>query len=226
MSREPDRQDKDERKSPYGIRADVPDSPATEIPPRTLQEEAEGEEKTDILMEIIDWVKYILVAVILGLLITNFVAQRNEVVGPSMMPSLMDGDQLIVQKVTRHFGGLSRADIITIDGAGLSPARPEEDLVKLIVAVGGEHIEIREYMHVYIDGELLEESYLSAGAETSARPFGDYNDIVVPEGQIYVLGDNRSNSTDSRNFGPIPVETVHGEVWIRIYPFERFGIVD
>ena len=226
MSREPDRQDSHERKSPYGIRAEIPESPDLEIPERELKEEEAGERSGDLLLEILDWAKYILVAVVLGLIITNFVAQRNEVVGSSMLPSLADGDQLIVEKVSRHFGGLSRGDIVTIDGAGLSPSRPEEDLVKRIVAVGGEHVEIRDDMHVYIDGMALEEDYLAAGTVTTQRPFGEYNDLIVPEGYIYVLGDNRSHSADSREFGPIPIEAIHGEVWIRIYPFDRLGSVD
>ena len=220
MSREPDRRD------PYDVRAKIPEAPELDLPEHELRREQEEAASPSLLMEIIDWAKYILVAVVLGLLITNFIAQRNEVVGQSMLPNLEHGDQLIVEKITRHFGGLERGDIITIDGGGLSPPRPNEDLVKRIIAFGGEHVEIREDGQVYIDGTVYDEPYLANGTETHPRIFGYYNDLVVPEDHVFVLGDNRGASADSREFGTVPIDAIHGEVWIRIYPFDRFGRVD
>lgn len=210
----------------YDVRAGIPDSPRRRLAPEELERESEEEKPQNLMAEIIDWVKYILVAIVLGLLITNFVAQRNEVVGESMLPTLQNEDQLIVEKISKHITGLEPGDVVTISGAKLDPPRPHEDLVKRIVAMAGQHVEIRDDMTIYIDGELLEEPYLAPGTVTAPRLYGAYNDVIVPEGHVYVLGDNRAHSADSREFGPVPVEAIHGKVWVRIYPFDRFGLVD
>lgn len=180
--------------------------------------------KVNICLEILDWVKYILGAILIGFLLTNYVIQRNEVVGSSMYPTLVDKDQLWVEKITPVLGQLSRGDIITfsLHAPELGPVG-DEDLVKRIIALPGDHLELTEE-GVYINDELQDETYLLAGMVTYLSDNPEYNDIVLADDMYFVMGDNRVNSRDSRSFGPVSKSDIIGEVWIRIYPFERFGL--
>lgn len=96
--------------------------------------------------------------------------------------------------------------------------------IKRIIGVAGDHIEIKDNK-VYLNGEELEETYLDEGVVTNMGSYGVYSDIVVPEGYVFVMGDNREHSTDSRCFGCIPVSKIEGKVWIRFWPFSKFGKV-
>ena len=96
--------------------------------------------------------------------------------------------------------------------------------IKRIIAVEGDHIEIKDGK-VYLNEEELIEEYLDEGVETNMGIYGVYSDIVVPKGYVFVMGDNRDHSTDSRCFGCVPVEKIEGKVWIRFWPFSKFGTV-
>ena len=96
--------------------------------------------------------------------------------------------------------------------------------IKRVIGVAGDHIEIRDGK-VYLNGQKLEEDYLDEGVTTNMGQYGVFSDIVVPEGYVFVMGDNRDHSTDSRAFGCIPVEKIEGKVWIRFWPFSKFGTV-
>ena len=100
----------------------------------------------------------------------------------------------------------------------------KESYIKRVIALPGEHVKI-ENGKVYINGEELKEDYLTDDVVTEAEN-GAYTDIVVPENCIFVLGDNRKNSTDSRRFGCIPLNRVESKVWIRFWPFNLFGKVE
>ncbi len=97
--------------------------------------------------------------------------------------------------------------------------------IKRIIGVAGDHIEIKN-QEVYLNGEKLSEEYLDEGVKTDMGQYGVYSDIVVPEGYVFVMGDNREHSTDSRCFGCIPISKIEGKVWIRFWPFSKFGKVD
>ena len=92
--------------------------------------------------------------------------------------------------------------------------------IKRVIGVAGDHIEIKDDGYVYINGEKLEETYLKDG---STNKVGEFTDVVVPEGTVYVLGDNRFESKDSRFFGCIPVDKVNGYALLRVWPFNKFG---
>lgn len=182
-------------------------------------------DKRVVVLEILDWIKYILVAVILGLLISKFVIQRSEVVGRSMEDTLHNDDQLIVDKLSLHFSHPQRGDIVTVNGA--KTHKKDETagmLVKRVVAIPGDTLDFKDGK-VIVNGEEIEENYLSPGTYTM-EPFDWQGEITVPAGHYFVLGDNRGNSADSRIFGPVPEEAIEGKVWIRIYPFDKFGKID
>ena len=96
--------------------------------------------------------------------------------------------------------------------------------IKRVIGLPGEHVRIANN-HVYINGELLEEPYLGEDVVTTSLD-GVYTDIVVPEGSVFLLGDNRIKSTDSRRFGCVPITKIESKVWIRFWPFDGFGHVD
>ncbi len=195
-------------------------SPETPLPAREDIYASEG--KQSVLMEALDWIKYVLIAIILGLLLSYFVIQRSGVVGNSMMPTLLNADQLLVEKLSVRFSEPKLGSIITIDAGDLDQAKSGEVLVKRVIAVPGQTLDFKDGQ-VYIDGALLDEPYLEPGTLTMP-PENWSGPQEIPADNIYVLGDNRAFSADSRIFGLVPMEAVEGHVLVRIYPFSRFGI--
>lgn len=180
-------------------------------------------DRTSVLLELWDWIRYILVAVILGLLLSRFVIQRSGVVGRSMEPTLHNEDQVLVDKLTVNFSDLTRGEIITIDTSTIA-SQEEELIVKRVIGLPGDTIDFADG-RVILNGETLEENYLDNGSYTDA-PVDWQGPLTLGDGEFYVLGDNRSNSADSRIMGPISEENIRGRVWIRILPLSDFGAVD
>lgn len=174
-----------------------------------------------VMAEILDWMKYIVGALAVGLLIVTFVLQNNQVFGASMQPTLHEGDQLLVQKVSARLGRFDYGDIVTIDGTLMLGAE-EPDLVKRVIGLPGDTIDVRDGL-VYRNGIPLEESYLDN--DTKTQPLGrGYDRVTLGEDELFVMGDNRGNSKDSRVFGPVPIDDVIGTCVIRFYPFDRVGV--
>lgn len=193
-----------------------------DVQPEAGQEPEETRSRSmDLVMELLDWMKYILFAILLGLLIVTFVIQRNSVIGHSMDDTLNDNDQLIVEKVTKWFNGIRPGDIITITTEGLPYHDGDIHIVKRVIGVPGDTVEIRSRA-VYRNGQKLNEPYLRNGTVTDPLNI-QYSNVTLGPDQYYVLGDNRGNSTDSRVFGPVDKSLVIGEVLLRISPFEKFG---
>ncbi len=169
--------------------------------------------------EVIDWAIHIVVAVIVGVLIVTFVAQRTIVFDVSMQPTLVEGDNLLVEKLGHKFGLLNRGDIIIIK-------LPDSDkpLIKRLIAVEGDRVEVKDGK-VYVNDEL---SLIGSESEP-VTPLGNepgFTDLTVPEGQIYVLGDNRKYSKDSTEFGPVDKAYIRGRAVFRFYPFSKFGTLN
>lgn len=186
------------------------------------KDQAEG--RQDWILELLDWLKYILVAVLIGLFLVIFVAQRNAVVGDSMEPTLEDRDQLLVEKVSKWFGGIDYADIITVSTRGLEGHDGSANIIKRVIGMPGDFIEIKEGQ-VFRNDVLVEESYLVEGTVTQPRPqHPEFSSLRLASDEYYVLGDNREISLDSRNFGPVQKESLIGKVVVRFYPFTEIGI--
>ncbi|MDB8792575.1 signal peptidase I [Romboutsia sp. 1001216sp1] len=171
--------------------------------------------------EILEWIKTIFFSLVLVIGIT-FIVQPTIVNGQSMYPTLENKDYLFVNKLAYKVESPKRGDIIVFNTKLIDPkSNKEKNLVKRVIALPGEHIVIKNN-EVYIDGELLNESYIN-GVYTS----GDI-DIIVPENHIFTMGDNRPYSGDSRNseVGTISLDDVVGKVSIRLYPFDKLGAVN
>jgi len=154
----------------------------------------------------------------LFLVFTNFVFEFTGVKGESMSPTLHEKDKLITVKLGYIFGSPQRGDIVVLE----APDKDNEFYIKRIIALPGERIEIKNG-RVYINGALLDEPYLQDGVSTEAH-YGAI-DMVVREGTYFVMGDNRSNSNDSRNpaVGLIGVSKIKGKASFRIMPLGSFG---
>lgn len=153
-------------------------------------------------------------AVVIALFINLFLAQATQVLGQSMEPTLHSAQRVVIEKVTYRFHGPRRGDIVVIDSPNQS-----EMLIKRVVGLPGETIAVRDG-RVYIDGDLLEEPW------TTKYGPGSYGPKVIPPLHVFVLGDNRGASNDSRNFGPVAIETIIGHAWISYWPPEDIGFVE
>jgi signal peptidase I len=180
-----------------------------------------GSRQGDVLLEILDWLRYILSAILIGLLLVIFVIQRNAVMGDSMVPTLRQNDQVLVEKVSKLWHGIDYGDIITIRTSGLPQHDEGPNIIKRVIGLPGDTIEIKDG-GVYRNGQYLLESYLPPETVTEIRDPA-YAKVTLGPGEYYVLGDNRAVSLDSRSIGPIPQSHIIGEVLLRFYPWQAFG---
>lgn len=172
--------------------------------------------------EIIDWLVHIALAIVITLFIINYIGQFTIVQGNSMLPTLKDKNILIIEKLTQRFGSIKQGDIVVVKIPDLL-GRGKTYAVKRVIATGGQKIEIKNG-NVFVDGEKLDEHYISGGDTFATGPFSD---MVVPENCIYVLGDNRmpGASKDSRIFGPVDKNTIAGRAIFRIFPLKELGLL-
>jgi signal peptidase I len=168
-----------------------------------------------VLRAIREIAETVLPAVLIALVINLFLAQATQVLGQSMEPTLHSSQRVVVEKVTyRFFHGPRPGDIVVID-------LPEQKdmLIKRVVGLSGETIEIRNGQ-VLIDGEALDEHW-------ATRPGGgNYGPVTIPPLHVFVLGDNRGASNDSRSFGPVLIEDVVGHAWFSYWPLNSVGFVE
>jgi signal peptidase I len=145
-------------------------------------------------------------------LVLNTATGRFQVRGSSMEPTFQDGQYLVIGKLIYWVHPPERGDIIVFE----PPTNPTDDYIKRVVGLPGEQIEIRGGA-VWVDGILLEEPYTNPGSYSGAWSLGD--------GEYFVLGDNRNNSSDSHNWGVLPEANVVGKAWLCYWPPEKWGLV-
>ena len=167
--------------------------------------------------ELLEWTKTILISLIIALVITTFV-KPTIVKNHSMSSTLEENDFLMVSRFLYRRTEPHEGDIIVFKSPLLTASGHEKLLIKRIIALPGNELTIRDGQ-VYVDGELLEEAYLEDDYTA-----GEIN-MIIPEGKLFVMGDNRGNSTDSRDqmLGLTDKSEIFGKAFLRIYPFNRFG---
>ncbi|HZA41262.1 MAG TPA: signal peptidase I [Actinomycetota bacterium] len=179
-------------------------------------------------------------AVVIALLVKSFLLQAFYIPSTSMLPTLERGDRVLVEKVGRLFGGPARGDVVVFErdiaasppqetGSPMSeladafkgllgmPADGREDLIKRVIAVEGDVVE-GQGQQVLVNGDPLDEDYLLDGSATYT-----FAATTVQPGMIFVMGDNRDGSQDSRSFGQVPVDRVVGKAILVIWPLNRAG---
>ncbi len=201
---------------------------------------------------ILEWVYCIIIAFVLALLFRYFIGTPTIVRQRSMYPTLQENQRLILNRTFRFGNNVpERGKIITFEAPSKNYETWEADqsnpvaiynnepqglfnkfvyyvleltkrsYIKRVIALPGEHVKI-ENGTVYINGEELKEDYLEPDVVTESEVF---NDFIVPEGYVFAMGDNRTKSTDCRNFGCIPLDKIEGIVIFRFWPFSAFGKV-
>jgi signal peptidase I len=162
-----------------------------------------------------EFVQTVLPALLIAAAMVIFVVQPTRVDGTSMEPTLRSGQRLVIEKVSYHFAAPARGEVVVLK----IPGREEAALIKRVVATAGDVIAIRNG-RVYLNGAVLDEPYLSQFTP------GDLPSTVVPDGYIFVLGDNRGASNDSRTFGMIPTDHLVGRAILSYWPPEEAGPVE
>ena len=203
----------------------------------------------------LEWIYCIAIALVLALLFRYFVGTPTIVKQTSMFPTFSPNDRLILNRLYRTCKTIpQRGDIITFEAPSVNYTNGEEaDLdnptaiynvkkkgiisklfynvvevgkvsyIKRVIALPGEHIQIKDGK-VYINGDILQEEYLAEDVITQSDG-GQFLDLIVPEGTVFAMGDNRGHSADSRRFGCIPYEKIEGKVVFRFWPLNVFGTV-
>ncbi len=171
-----------------------------------------------ILKDILSNSLFLLIVLVITLLLVKYVGQRTVVVGHSMENTLSDGDSLIVDKIGYRFKDPQRFDIIVFP----FEYKEETYYIKRIIGLPGEKVRIDREGNIYINGEVLQESY---GIETIKDPGTAVDEVTLGEDQYFVLGDNRNHSSDSRtpSVGLINRKDIIGRAAVRIYPFNKMG---
>lgn len=169
----------------------------------------------------ISWGKEIFIAVLVAVIIRAGVAEARVVPTPSMVPTVQPGDRLLVEKIAYRFTGPSRGDIIVFEPPFGLPASflqkmtgMEDDYLKRVIGLPGDTLEVKNGQ-VLVNGQPLVEPYIQEAPQYVMQP------VKVPEGKLFVLGDNRNNSNDSHAWGFLDVSAVHGRAVARFWPLNR-----
>ena len=169
---------------------------------------------------ILETLKTILIVTLLAVLIRTFLIQPFIVEGHSMEANYHNGDYLLIDKLTYRFHAPARGQVIVF----VPPQNSSEDYIKRIIGLPGDRVvieagQITVYNSAHPNGKVLDESYLDNDVKNGFARLNQFVDITLKSDEYYVMGDNRTASTDSRVFGPIKKDTIVGRSLIRLFPF-------
>ena len=180
----------------------------------------------------------VLAALAVAILIKTFLVQAFYIPSLSMVPTLEVGDRVLVSKISYELGEVSRGDVVVFDSPFVTEQESEpffelarrtimeslglqlavtQDFIKRVIAIEGDVVEISGG-RVFVNGQPIDEPYLSDGTQMA-----DYGPETIPVGTVFVMGDNRSRSQDSRRFGPIEASSIIGRAFARVWPIDRIG---
>ena len=174
-------------------------------------------------------VETLVLTLIIFLVIQNFVAQPYKVQQQSMQRTLEPEQYVLVDKLTPRFDPYKRGDIVVFT--------PPEDwgdngtpFIKRVIGTGGDTVDIRDDGLVYVNDVALEEPYIyseepGGPSQPTTAPL-DQSSWTIPDGELFLMGDHRANSADSRTFGPVDVDNVIGRAWLRYWPLDTFGVLE
>lgn len=180
-----------------------------------------GKQKTSWQDTVSDWLVSIIVAVALAFCIRTFIVEPYMVEGSSMYPTLVNHERLLVNKLTYFINNPEKGEIIVFR----YPRDESRDFIKRVIATAGDTVEMRSGK-VLVNGSVIEENYVWKD-DPKGPNMSDYRKSVVPEGHIFVLGDNRNNSEDSRfaDVGFVPLKLVKGKASLAFWPVDRWRML-
>lgn len=196
--------------------------------------------KNKVLKEVLQWIEAIAIAVVLAILIRGFLFEPVIIDGSSMLDTLENGDRVILNKISLAFNEPKPGDVVVLEveppyfkvlkflnnsklAQKLLPTLTGADYIKRVIAIEGDEIDIIDG-YVYVNGEKLDEPYLKE--EGITRRITIPMPYIVGEDQLFVMGDNRGASKDSRTIGPIDLEQIIGKAGFRIWPIHKIGKID
>ncbi len=176
---------------------------------------------------LVEWVGVIGIALVIAIIVRMFLLQQFYISGPSMETTMFTNNRVLVNKLAYQIGDVKRGDVVVFDRATVNGDDVvHDDLIKRVIALGGETISIKSCI-VYINGTILAEPYLPARDTEMTDPQErcstvDIVDTVIPQGEFFLMGDNRPQSYDSRMFGPITREMIVGRAFVIIWPVTQW----
>lgn len=172
----------------------------------------------------VEWVLVLVGALVVAVVVKTWLFQAFYIPSGSMEPTLEVGDRVLVNKISYDIDDVERGHIIVFERPESWGAGEIKDLIKRVIALPGETVSVVSGQ-VFIDGAPLEEPWLEQGTSTPSffRESGCVPQCTVPEGQVFVLGDNRSNSDASNHFGSLPFDQVVGRAFVRVWPIDDVG---
>jgi signal peptidase I len=181
----------------------------------------------------LEWLILIAVALAIAFVIKSFLFQAFYIPSESMTPTLEVGDRVLVNKLSYDLHDVNRGDIIVFEAPPLARSGDIQDLVKRVVGLPGDTVTGDDKGGILINGRELSEPYLPKGVETTftdvppgcGAPASGVPGCVVPKGRLFMMGDNREASKDSRVFGPVDEDTLIGRVFVRIWPPSSIGLL-
>ena len=196
--------------------------PEPEPQPQPEPKKEEAEEKGSFKLDLYYWMQALAMALIFLILTFTLVGRVIRVEGSSMLPTLHENDLMLLQSVAYT---PKQGDIVVLR----KPSLMLVPIVKRVIAVGGQHVTVDYANHcVYVDGVALDEPYINETMCDPLSPFLTVLDVDVPEGSIYVMGDNRNHSSDSRDerLGTVDTRYVLGRAFWVLVPFDHFGAIE
>jgi signal peptidase I len=186
--------------------------------PVNVETQPEEREKPSGIRNVVEWVVIAGGALLVAFVIKTFLLQAFYIPSLSMAPTLHVNDRVLVNKLSYDLHDVNRGDLVVF----VSPPNEgseTKDLIKRVIGLPGETVESRDG-RILINGQVLDEPYLDRGVTTGAL-----DKVVVPPDHLWVMGDNRANSRDSRFFGPVPESTVIGRAFVRVWPITDIGLL-
>jgi signal peptidase I len=198
--------------------ADAPVAEAAEpAEPAVLAPPAKVRRPRSSARTIIEWIAVIGGALVVALIIRTFFLAAFYIPSESMSPTLEKGDRVLVNKLSYKLHDVHRGDVVVFKRPPNEPDNTIKDLIKRVVALPGETIEVRD-CHVLINGRQLTEPYVKSWSNTCTYPAK-----TVPANSVFVMGDNRDDSQDSRFFGPISEDLIVGRAFVIVWPLSHLG---
>ena len=206
------------------------DEQAAGTPDPAADGQGEERDETSSSRWIVELVGVVVVVIVFAVLLRTFVVATYSIPSGSMEPTLQIGDRIVVDKLSYHLHGVDRTNIVVFRTPPNEECAgpPVADLVKRVIGLPGEIISLRDG-NVSINGRFLPEPFLAPDVRHNTYPGPGTNAYAlqhpfrIPPGDVYVMGDNRPDSCDSRYWGPIPESTIVGKVDLRIWPLSRIG---
>lgn len=171
---------------------------------------------------LVELIEFLAVVGVIVLMVHAFVAEPHQVSGSSMVPNFLDGEFIITNKLATRFYGIKRGEIAIFK----SPRDLGKVFIKRVIALPGDSIKILGGK-IYLNKTTLSEGYLPPGTITAPQAFlAEGEEIIIPDDQYFFIGDNRSGSSDSREWGPVKRELIIGQAWLRYWPPPKFGLIE